>query len=146
MNPKPEQTAPAATLPQEELFSMCIALEQLTTSIMSGATGSTLNGILTERKEYSESDNAYWYLIANYDLLASCISFARATAHAAIDYMDKIIFPVPDKRERERERAANAHHSGHRRSGSSATAFILIGIKPAHSGRTERINGEAMAA
>lgn len=145
MNPK-TTAEPAATLPQNELFSMCIALEQLTSAIMSGATGSTINGILTERKEYNESENAYWYLIENYELLASAIAFARATAHATIDYMDKIIFPVPDKRERERERAANGHHSGHRNGRSNATAFILIGIKPAHSGHTERINGEAMAA
>lgn len=132
------------TIESTDLLIMCEALEEMTASLINGAVSSNLNGVLTEHKEFTESTNACLWLNEHYGMLQGVIGMTRVIAAIANEYLSAQLFPIPDKRER--ERAANGHHSGHRNGRSNATAFILIGIKPAHSGHTERINGEAMAA
>lgn len=91
------------TIESTDLLIMCEALEGMTASLINGAVSSNLNGVLTEHKEFTESTNACLWLNEHYGMLQGVIGMTRVIAAIANEYLSAQLFPIPDKRERERE-------------------------------------------
>lgn len=56
---------------------LCCGLEELTRGILNGMCGYTLNGIFEIDKSKSERENAYLWMIDNYDTINGTIALTR---------------------------------------------------------------------